>query len=92
MTKQRTKEECIIHIKKYGTVLGNCTCLGYKSRKYCYGHTYLLEQQSKQVGKIKILDGTDVIVALQQYGDETIEGMLKRFELYEQDGCLFNVK
>ena len=40
---------------------------------------------------IKIVDGTNSIVALKQYGEKEIDGLIHRGEIYENNGKLFNL-
>jgi len=48
--------------------------------------------ESAKVGLIEIEDGIDAIEAIEKYGEDWIDGMKHRGEIYEQRGKLYNLR
>lgn len=65
----------------YGTTFDSCKCLGFEYKKDCKHVRYLRMKENAKIGLIEIEDGTHIDDAEQKYGEEWIDGMVKRGEI-----------
>jgi len=81
----------------YNTNLEKCNCIGFKSFKKCYHIGYKLYKRQDELDKLDINDfefenAMSVIKFIEKYGEDVLNKLKMKGEVYEKNALLFELK